>query len=325
MLRNHSLLFNKAGDDGAGGSGGSGTGNAGNLLGGGSGAGAGAGAGNSGNGNSGGNNSGNNSAANQNATVTIPENWKMALPKELQESDTLKPITSFEALAKSYVAAQKLIGADKIAIPSKHATDADWTEVFTKLGVPKELKDYKIEKPKDASFDEQFIGQFAEAAHKAGLLPKQAQTLVEWFNGANKKIAGEMSLVAQQENEKQITKLQEEWGTAFKSKLAYANQLLRDFGGKDIDAHLQKLGIANDVTIVKMLSQLGEKYYGEDFIIEGGKAGSGPKTPDEAKKAITTMMGDASHPYHKKDHPGHKAAVEEMSKFYEMAYPKKSG
>ena len=48
--------------------------------------------------------------------------WRSQLPKELQEDATLKKYTSVSALAGAYLNAQKLIGADKIAIPGKHAT-----------------------------------------------------------------------------------------------------------------------------------------------------------------------------------------------------------
>ena len=35
-----------------------------------------------------------------------------------------------EDLLKSYKHAQSLVGADKIPVPNKHATDEDWNEVF---------------------------------------------------------------------------------------------------------------------------------------------------------------------------------------------------
>ena len=44
---------------------------------------------------------------------------------------------------KSYLSAQKLVGANKVAIPNKMATDEDWDEVYKKLGRPDKPDDYK--------------------------------------------------------------------------------------------------------------------------------------------------------------------------------------
>ena len=48
-----------------------------------------------------------------------------------------------EDLLKSYKHAQKLVGADKIPVPNKHATEEDWNEVFKRLGAPDKPEDYK--------------------------------------------------------------------------------------------------------------------------------------------------------------------------------------
>lgn len=319
MLRNQHLLLNKAGDASGGGSG------SGTLLGGGSAGGVSTGSADSGSGNSGSSGANANAGTGTAPSVTIPENWKMALPKELQESDTLKPITNIEALAKSYINAQKLIGADKIAVPSKHATEEDWKAVFHKLGLPQDMKEYSVNRPKDATFDDEFVGQFKEAAFKAGVLPKQAQSLVDWFNQANQKIAGTMATQKEEAVAKEIEALKTEWGQAFQHKIGHANQLLREFGGKELEAYLQQTGLANDTKLVRLLSKIGEKYYAEDAIVGAGKVQTGPKSPEEAKKEIAKVMGEPGHPYHDKAHPGHKNAVQEMAQFFEMAYSKKSG
>ena len=65
-------------------------------------------------------------------------------PEELRNEPSLRTFTDPGALAKSYVNAQRMIGADKIAIPSKSATPDEWREVYTKLGAPTEVGGYEL-------------------------------------------------------------------------------------------------------------------------------------------------------------------------------------
>ena len=58
------------------------------------------------------------------------------LPEDVRAEPSLKNFQDAGQLAKSYVHAQRMVGADKISVPTKHATDEDWNQVFSKLGVP---------------------------------------------------------------------------------------------------------------------------------------------------------------------------------------------
>ena len=42
-------------------------------------------------------------------------------------------------------------------------------------------------------------------------------------------------------------------------------------------------------------------------------------TPAEARKEANKIIADFKHPYHVKDHPNHKAAVEEVTRLFEQA------
>ena len=64
------------------------------------------------------------------------------------------------------------------------ATDEDWEEVYSKLGRPAKPEDYKY------SFSEEEINQdqlknFNETAHRIGLLPKQAERIIKFYNEMN--------------------------------------------------------------------------------------------------------------------------------------------
>jgi hypothetical protein len=84
-----------------------------------------------------------------NAATSTPTSvdWRTSLPEELKSEKSLSSITDIAGLAKSYVHAQKLIGADKIPVPNKHATEDDWNAVYEKLGRPKSAEDYKLNVP----------------------------------------------------------------------------------------------------------------------------------------------------------------------------------
>lgn len=314
MLKQNNFLMEDAGDGQGGG------GQAGTLLGGGGGTGANSGDAGSGGGASAG--AEGNSAGNQNANGGAPADWKLALPKELQEDPSLKSITDVANLAKSYVNAQKLIGADKIVLPSKHATDDDWKAVFTKLGLPADVKDYEVKKPDNANVDDNFITKFKEAAHKSGVLPKQAQALVNWFNEANAAAMNDVRTKQAAQVAKELDGLRSEWGQAFDAKVTRARLAIQQYGDDSLKAHLDKTGLGNDVNLIKFFAKVGESFTEDEIKGTGGKFG-GVKSPAEAQKEISSIMGNAEHPYHLKSHPGHDAAVQEMRSLYEMVYVNK--
>ena len=60
-------------------------------------------------------------------TPTQNTDWKASLSDEIRNEKSLENISDISSLAKGYVHAQKLVGADKIPVPNKHATEEDWT------------------------------------------------------------------------------------------------------------------------------------------------------------------------------------------------------
>ena len=105
----------------------------------------------------------------------MADDWRSTIPEEIRGHKSLEHITDVGALAKSYVNAQSMIGADKIAIPGKHATDDDWGEVYRRLGRPDSPEGYELvnEMPEGAEASDDMLNWFRNAAHEAGLTPSK--------------------------------------------------------------------------------------------------------------------------------------------------------
>lgn len=331
MLKRHVLLFNKdvGNESGSGGSGdssggagasGQGTGNSGAS--GGGGFSSGQGAGNSGNGAGFFSPTSNTSGSNDKNKVQYPENWKLGLPPELQEDSALKVIQDIPSLAKSYISAQKLVGADKIVIPGKFATEEDWNNVYKKLGLPSDIKEYPINFNKDAGIPEDFFNTFKENAYKAGVLPQQAQKLADWFAEANVKAMDEFKATAQKQFDLDTGALKNEWGAAYEQKVLAAGNAAKHFGGEQFQNYLRESGLSNNVQLVKVFAKVAEVLK-EDTINPGSGSSGNLHTPDAAKEKVNTILRDFNNPYYLKDHPNHKLAVNEVSTLMQQAYPNK--
>ena len=249
--------------------------------------------------------------------IKFPENWKMGLPQELQESPALKVVHDIPSLAKSYINAQKLVGADKIPLPSKHATPEEWRAVQMKLGLPEKKEDYKVEAPKDSSLGTEFVPQLAAKAHEIGILPQHLQALVGWMSDANKTALDSLKKNQEIQLKEGIEGLQKEWGSAYQEKLSDAQKALSHFADKETIAHLDKTGLSNDIQLVKLFSKVAE-ILKEDGIVKGNGTGSGGMTPAAAREARNAIMADFNHPYYQKDHPNHKAALAEVTRLFAM-------
>ena len=244
-----------------------------------------------------------------------PIGFLESLPEELRNEPSLRTFTDPGALAKSYVNAQRMIGADKIAIPSKSATPDEWKELYTKLGAPAEVGGYEFEG--DAPLADEYMNSFREHALNAGLNPNQANQMmafvkntVDGVNSGYEKGAEEAKYAAEQE-------LREEFGQAFDQRLELAQMAARDLlGGTDIFDEIQLSDgrmLGDHPEIIKMFSNLASQI-GEDNL--AGETTELIMTPEEASRQITEMTLPNT-PYWDKMHPEHGTFVNEVLRLRE--------
>lgn len=254
------------------------------------------------------------------AGFSFPDNWKESLPEDLRSDPSMGVVTDINSLAKSYINAQKMIGADKIVVPSKHATDEDWSGVFQKLGLPKELKDYSLEMPKDVPLDAKFIEDFKANAHANGLLPRHAQKVLDWYSQSVSKLRQENESAVAAQIAQGTDALKKEWGQAYDTHITAAKLAIKDFGDENFSKFLAESGMGNNPEVIKVFAKIGMALREDAVKGAVSRGGEGALTPDEAIKKYNSIISDQAHPYNKGDHPNHQAAVQEVSKLFGMAF-----
>ena len=243
-------------------------------------------------------------------------NFKDLIPESFREEKSLNNFNNMEDFVKSYLHAQKLVGADKIPVPNKHSTDEDWNEVFKRLGAPDTPDGYKYNF-KDQEIDESSIKEFNQAAHRLGLLPKQAEGLIRFYNQAISTQAQSLEEQAAQAQMNTEMQLKKEFGPQFNKRLDQAKKLaINSFGEEFLNNTILKDGsrLGDNFQVIKAFSDLADKL-SEDPIIQGD--GSQYMTAKDIEKEINELTQEGS-PYWIKGHPNHNKAVEEVYKLREM-------
>ena len=243
-------------------------------------------------------------------------NFKDLIPEDFKEEKSLENFNSMEDLLKSYLHAQKLVGQNKIPVPNKHATDEDWNEVFSKLGAPDSPEGYKYNL-KDQELDSQQVSEFNKTAHKLGLLPKQAEGLIKFYNEMNGNIASSQEEQAAQAQLNTEAELKKEYGPQFNKRLDQAKKLAISTLGQDfLENTFLKDGsrLGDNLNVIKAFSGLADKL-SEDEIVKG--EGHDYQTASDIEKQINELTQDGS-AYWSNQHPNHNKAVQEVYKLREM-------
>jgi len=243
-------------------------------------------------------------------------NFKDLIPESFREEKSLNNFNNMEDFVKSYLHAQKLVGADKIPVPNKHATDEDWNEVFKRLGAPDTPDGYKYNF-KDQEVDENSVKAFNETAHRLGLLPKQAEGLIKFYNELNQNQSQSLEEQAAQAQMRTEAELKKEFGPQYSKRLDQAKKLAVNSLGEDfLNDTILKDGsrLGDNLTVIKAFSELADKL-SEDPIIQGD--GSQYMTAKDIEKEITELTQEGS-AYWNKTHPNHRKSVEEVLKLREM-------
>jgi len=232
-----------------------------------------------------------------------PVSFLESLPEEIRNEPSLRTFTDPGTLAKSYVSAQRMIGADKVSIPSSSATADDWREVYTRLGAPTEANQYEL--GKDIPLEDSYVNSFREHALNAGLNGQQANVMMDFVKSAVTNMNDNFSQGAEEAQYAAEQELRQEYGQAFEQRLEVAqlaaNQLL---GGTEIFDEIKLADgrmLGDHPDIIRMFSNLATQI-GEDNI--EGSPTEMIMTPEEANRQLADITrldgpyGDRMHPQH---------------------------
>ena len=258
------------------------------------------------------------------APSVVSEDWRSVLDEDIRDHKSLSTIKSVAQLGKSYVNRDWMIGADKMAIPGKYATEDDWREVDQKLGMPETPDAYELVNniPDGVEASDDMLGWFRQTAHDVGLRPGQAQKLLDAYNDmSGSQVQTDTGDVDQLRADAEL-ELKREYGAAYEDRMGNGQAVLRQFGDADL-AHVQLADgrvLGDHPEMVKLMVNVGQfmaEKISEDSL-EGVKT-SMQMTPSDIKEQITTTMGEyGKSAFWLQRHPGHDAAVQEVNRLNEM-------
>ena len=249
--------------------------------------------------------------------ASAPVGFLDSLPEDLRGEPSLRTFTDPASLAKSYVNAQRMIGADKIAKPGKSWTDDQYNEFYNSVGRPESADAYEMNL--GDGMNEDAISGLKQAMWEAGLQPRQVDRIAKFINDT-----GETSKAdAQSRSESAVYEseqaLRQEFGQAYEQRIGMAQSAARTLlGEKGMDmfgeVQLSDGRMLGDLPeVIKMFSALADQI-GEDNLV--GEPTELVMTPNEAQSRITEMTRRDG-PYFDKMHPEHSTYVEEVLRLRE--------
>ncbi len=244
------------------------------------------------------------------ATPSGDAKWYDSLPEDMRGDQNITKFDSVETMAKSWQNAQRLIGADKIPMPT---TDDDWSGVYDRLGRPETAEGYEMPSVEGVEINEEIQASFRGVAHELGLNQKQVEGIAQWE--MQQGLAGGEQSQASKEaafNES-VTSLKAEWGDAFEQNTNIAVRAAGEFlSESDTDfinsAEIDGVPLGNHPTFLKMFNNIGKAMM-ENKTLEG-IGNEGAKTPQDIEDERNTLMANPA--YIDKHHPEHKQIMRKV-------------
>lgn len=271
-------------------------------------------------------------------TETKEVTWKDSVSEDYK--DLVKDYNTVDDLAKTLKSSQEMIGRS-IRIPTEDASEEAKQEFYNKLkevpgitrlpdpndtealnsfynslGRPESPDNYKIDV--EEGVDPNTLNQFTELAHSIGLTNEQAAKLAQFESARYKDY--EESIVEGRNKAEEALKA--EWGQDYDNRLLGAKEVLNVYKDKYPEAinELVQGPAGNNPAFLSMLSELYGSLKESGTLQVSQRVNYGMSTT-EAKEQINDIMDNSSHAYFNENDPGHREAVNKMSKLFETAYP----
>ena len=249
--------------------------------------------------------------------------WKDSISEDYRNDPSIEKFTEIDALAKSYINATKMIGQDKIVIPTKNSTEEAWDEAYIKLGRPESPDKYNFDVKSDVvTMDEGAIKSFAEQSHKLGLNNKQAAGILDFYKNNMEGSAQQAKIDTQTAQANSEQELRQEWGRDFEGKVKQAGALAKaNINPEVLDMTLSNgIRLGDHPEIIKGFQKIAEMM-SEDKIV--ATESENVNTVADIETEISTITNDTDGPYWNKQHPDHDKVVQQVYTLREMLHADK--
>ena len=244
--------------------------------------------------------------------ATTEFNFRDHIDETIRDDPSLSTYKDINGMAKSLINAQKMVGADKVAIPGKYTTPEEMDSFYSKIGRPDTADGYELSS--NEVIGEEGVTFFRELAHKNGLTQTQAENILTEYGGYLDTVGEKTEDQIEQIRVGIEKDLQNEWGDQYEKNIGYSNEVVSFFSSDDDAITEMKLAdgtrIGDNPMIIEMFSNIGQfiaEKIGEDSF--SGRDNVPGMAMEEVQQELNSIMAPGT-PYWDKQHPDHNRVVQ---------------
>jgi hypothetical protein len=262
--------------------------------------------------------------SNSDGGAPAPAFYEAFKSEAIRTSPSIQRFADPEALSEAYLHLERRFGIDpnrRLDLPADPKDAAAMDAVWNRLGRPEKPDGYKFELTADATdTDKALVSSYAETAHKLGLTAEQARGAMAFLVEQQGKAAEANAAAFAAAAEAGRAALKGEWGQAYDTRVKEIGAVVAKYGDEALIKELDANGLGNYPNLAKMLSRMVERM--QEPGVAGGNSGDAAAadralTPSQAKAAVRAL--DTNPALRDRDHPQHRAVVEERRKLLAMA------
>lgn len=243
------------------------------------------------------------------------KSWLETLPDDIRQDPSLAMFKDPSALAKSWVNAQKMVGADKVVMPNEKSSEEEWNAFYQKLGRPESPDKYEIKAPEGMQLDETITNGFKQVAHKLGLSPKQAAGLAEWKFGADSESQKAQAAAEINQLRESIQGYAQKLGgeEKYKARVEDARVAVRALANPELTEFLKTSGLGSRPEMIEFFAEL-KSMMGEDKIRDGTGVSFAGEDPSVLQREIEDIEKKM---FSDMNNPNRENWVQQRSKLYD--------
>ena len=222
----------------------------------------------------------------------------------------------------SYRNLEKILGADKIALPGKDAKPEDWGAVWNRLGRPEAPDKYVAPKIEGVEWKKDQLDGWFKEFHEAGVTQAAAERLLTKFGKETLTATTAQQESVEQRRTEALNTLKGEWRDKFDAQVDLAKRAFNSFADDKIKEFVVSNGLGDNPDFIKLMARIGGGML-EDNAQGRGNTGFAAGSPAAAQAEIAALKSDKDF-WAKMDNSnavGHKEAKDKWNYLHKMAYP----